>query len=271
MPNLLNEIVSSKKLEVERRKAVLGLEELKQTIAPADGLFLHALQKPGLKIIAELKPKSPSAGTLCTDFRVDEIVRVYNQYACAISVLTDEKFFGGGIELLAEVIQQSTLPVLCKDFIIDPYQCYLARSCGAQAVLLIVKILDQKELQQLYDQTSALGMTAVLEIQNEVELEQAMRLSPKPEVVLINNRNLEDFTISFDTTKALAPAIGDRAIVISASGLKSKTDVEELLPFCSTFLIGSTFMRSGDLEGEFKNLTDVCLASPTAPMNRGKN
>ncbi len=259
MPNMLDEIISNKKLEIQRRKALLSLDELKQQVTAGDGSFLRAVQKSGLNIIAEIKPRSPSTGNLCTDFRINEIVRIYNKHACALSVLTDEKFFGGNLELLSEVRQQSPLPILCKDFILDPYQCFLARKYGAQAALLIVKILSQEELRILYRQINKLVMTPVIEVQNLSELERAMALIPEPEVILINNRNLEDFKISFDTTKILTQHIKGSATVISASGLQSKTDIEQLLPFCSAFLVGSQFMRSNDLENEFEKLIDIDL------------
>lgn len=161
------------------------------------------------------------------------------------------------------------MPTLCKDFILDPYQCYLARQNGAQAVLLIVKILDQEELEILYKQINDLAMTAVVEVQNKVELERAMALEPQPEVILINNRNLDDFKISFDTTKKLSQFIEDKTTVISASGIQSKSDIEELMPFCTNFLIGSQLMRSENLESEFKELIDIRLSAPVQPSGQG--
>lgn len=265
MGNMLDEIISNKKLDILNRQASLELDELKQKVVAGNGSFLHALQKPGLNIIAEIKPKSPSAGTLRDDLNVNEIVRVYSKYACAISVLTDEKFFGGSLELLSEVSKLSPLPTLCKDFILDPYQCYLARHHGAQAVLLIVKILDQEKLEALYKQINELAMTAIVEVQNKIELERALALEPKPQVILINNRNLEDFKINFDTTKELTSIIRGRTTIISASGLQSKSDIEGLIPFCSNFLVGSHFMRSDNLENQFKELIDIMPPLSSAP------
>ena len=255
MPNSLNEIIAYKQQEIEKRKSSFPLVQLKHNVSSGNGSFLRALQKPELKIIAELKPKSPSAGILNSDFKVDELIRTYDQYACAISVLTEDKFFGGSIELLAEVVKRSSLPVLCKDFVLDPYQCYLARNSGAQAILLIVKILSDKQLQELYKQTNELGMTAVLEVQNEAELQRILGLQPAPQVILVNNRNLEDFSIDLNTTKLLAPLVPNQTVVISASGLQSKSDIIQLLPYCSTFLVGTLFMRSDNPEREFKDLT----------------
>ena len=253
MSNILNEIVAHKKKEVEQSKSIFPLSSLRAS--NGKGSFLQALQNPGLNIIAELKPKSPSAGTLRNDFKIEQILPVYNKYACALSVLTDSKYFDGSFELLSAVTKQSPLPTLCKDFIIDPYQCHLARSCGAEAVLLIMKILDDKQLKDLYAQIKDLGMTAVVEIQNEAELKRAYNMLP--EIILINNRNLEDFSIDLSTTKKLVPLISKQTITISASGLESKQDIEKLRPFCTNFLVGSLFMRSSNLEKDFQDLIGV--------------
>ncbi len=269
MPNSLNEIISAKKLDIEKRKSVLPLDKLKLIVTPGDGSFLHALQKPGLKIVAEIKPKSPSAGILNNNPNVDEIIRTYDQYASAISVLTDEQFFGSSVELLTAVTRKSKLPVLYKDFVLDPYQCFLARNAGAQAILLIAKILSDDQMQQLYEQTNALGMTAVVEVQNEAELKRIRRIQPTPEIILINNRNLEDFSINLNTTKLLAPLVPTETVAISASGLQSKLDIADLLPFCSTFLVGTLFMRSNDPAREFKDFIDACRSlSPS--ITRGE-
>ena len=259
MHNMLNEIIIHKKLEIESRKKAFPLDSFKGTIDMGDGSFLQSLQKSGLKIIAEIKPRSPSAGILRNDFHLDQILPVYNKYATALSVLTDSKYFSGSFELLSVVSRRSTLPTLCKDFILDPYQCYLARNSGAQAVLLIVKILSDEELEQLYLQINELGMTAILEVQNEIELERLHALNLQAEVILINNRNLEDFTINLDTTKRLVPLISNQTVVISASGIESKGDIENLRPFCANFLVGSLFMRSPDPEKEFQSLIDITL------------
>jgi indole-3-glycerol phosphate synthase len=147
------------------------------------------------------------------------------------------------------------LPTLCKDFVIDPYQCFEARLAGAQAVLLIVKILDDPLLDELYKIIVALGMTAVVEVQSENELSRALAL--QPQVILINNRNLETFAIDFQTTKTLAPKISKEVITISASGISHARDIEELLPYCSNFLIGSSLMVAADLSEKLRELTSA--------------
>ena len=259
MHNMLNEIIAHKKLEIESRKAAFPLDSFKSIIGVGNGSFLQNLQGQRIKIIAEIKPRSPSAGILRDNFRLDEILPVYNKYASAISVLTDFKYFSGSFELLSTIAQRTALPTLCKDFILDPYQCYLARYSGAQAVLLIAKILSDKDLVQLYSQILELGMTAVLEIQNEIELERLHLLDLQPEVILINNRNLENFTVNLDTTKILAPLIAHHTVVISASGIESKEDIDNLRPFCTNFLVGSLFMRSSDPQKEFANLIELVV------------
>jgi len=259
MHNILNEIISHKKSEIAQSKIAFPQESL--TIRSCDNLFLQSLTKQQINIIAEIKPKSPSAGVLSENFQLDAILPVYDKYASALSVLTDTKFFAGSFDLLQEVSKKSNLPTLCKDFILDPYQCYLARHCGAQAVLLIIKILSDEEILHLYFQIKSLGMTVVMEIQNEAELERINKLCLEKEVILINNRNLEDFTINLDTTRRLAPDISDASVIVSASGIESKNDLETLIPYCSNFLIGSMFMRSVDPETEFKKLIDVKMPS----------
>ena len=251
---MLSEIITYKKSEVERSKTDKPLDNLKFSLG--NSLFLKALQNPGLNIIAEIKPKSPSAGILDDNFNLDKILTIYNKYAKALSVLTDVKYFAGSFDLLAQASQKSNLPTLCKDFIIDPYQCYLARSCGAEAVLLIVKILKDKELIDLYSQIKELGMTPIVEIQNEVELDRIDSLDLKPEIILINNRNLENFTIDLETTKKLAILIPEQTIVISGSGIESKQDLQDLSTYCTNFLVGSLFMRSPNPEKEFQELTE---------------
>jgi indole-3-glycerol phosphate synthase len=259
MHNILNEIISHKKSEIAQIKAALPQHSL--TIRPCENVFVQSLIKHRINIIAEIKPKSPSAGILSKNFQLEAILPAYEKYASALSVLTDTKYFAGSFDLLEKVSEKTNLPTLCKDFILDPYQCYMARHCGAQAVLLIVKILSDEELMNLHFQIKSLGMTVVMEIQNEIELERINKLALKKEIILINNRNLEDFTINLDTTKQLAPQISDAAAIVSASGIESKKDLEKLIPFCTNFLIGSMFMRSADPETEFKKLIDVKLPS----------
>lgn len=250
MTNILSEIVANKRLELA------GLfPEPPDAPPPGDGSFLSALSSEGLKFIAEIKPSSPSAGVIRAEVKLPEILEAYNQFASAISVLTDAKYFGGSLELLSEVSRNSPRPTLCKDFIVSERQVRDARRAGAQAVLLIVKILSDEELAALHKAILDFGMTPLVEIQNDEELDRALRVSPR--AFLINNRNLETFEITFDTTKQLVPRIPSNIVVISASGIENRADVEELLPFCSKFLVGTSLMKSGDIGGQFRALLDL--------------
>jgi indole-3-glycerol phosphate synthase len=256
----LAEIVAHKREEIAQQKGVVASDSLFKNISIGHHGFRRALSTPGLHLIAEIKPMSPSAGILREDLQLDAIVKSYDDHATAISVLTDERFFGGSFELLAHVKSISSLPVLCKDFILDRYQCLRARSVGADAVLLVVKILDDGSLADLYSQIVDLGMTPVVEIQNETELERAMML--QPDVIVINNRNLDTFQIDLSTTIRLAPKLPRQTIVIAASGVKSRTDIEKLLPFCSKFLVGTVLMEASSIDDKLKELNGkACLPS----------
>lgn len=247
MTKILSEIVENKRLELSSLPP-----EPPEAPSPGDGSFLAALAADGLKFIAEIKPSSPSAGVIRAEVKLPEILEFYNQYASAISVLTDQKYFGGSLELLSEVSRNSPRPTLCKDFIVSERQVRDARRAGAQAVLLIVKILSDEELVTLHAAILALGMTPLVEIQNDEELDRALKITPQ--ALLINNRNLETFEITFDTTKQLIPRIPSNIVVISASGIERRADVEELLPFCTKFLVGTSLMKSGDIGGQFRAL-----------------
>ena len=260
MPAILTEIVANKKEELKIRKSKAPLSGIEKLVTAGNGSFASALRGNDLKLICELKPKSPSAGVLQASPDIGKILSQYNKYASAISVLTDEKYFGGSLQLLTEVVNQSKRPVLCKDFIVDIYQCFEARQAGAQAVLLIVKILEDQLLSDLHQTIVSLGMTAVVEVQNKSELDRALRLMP--EVILINNRNLETFDIEFGTTIELAPQIPDNIIRIAASGVSEKSDIERLIHCCPNFLVGSSLMSAPDLGTKLEELAsaETCLA-----------
>ncbi len=252
MPGILDEIVDNKRAEIAERKTLRSQSAFTANLQAGDGSFLSSLSSPGLKLITEVKPSSPSAGTLREHVNIDEVLSSYNRYASAISVLTDKKYFGGSLELLGQIAKQSPHPVLCKDFIIDACQVYEARAFGAQAVLLIAKILSDDQLKELHNVTTELKMTAVVEVQTEDELSRALVVSPQ--VLLINNRNLTTFEIDLETTRRLTPHIPPSAIAVSASGIRDRQDIKSLLPCCTRFLIGSTLMRSSDIDSKLREL-----------------
>ncbi|MDR3613408.1 MAG: indole-3-glycerol phosphate synthase TrpC [Candidatus Obscuribacterales bacterium] len=252
MPNILAEIVANKRLEIEERKKLRSVSDLTMNLDLADEGFKRSLSGDGLKLIAEIKPASPSAGVLQAAPDTKKIVEVYDQYADSISVLTDKKYFSGSLDLLSEVKTISQRPLLCKDFILDEYQVIEARKFGADAVLLIVKILDPATLRTLTKAARALGMTALIEIQDEDELFTA--LTVRPDIILINNRNLDTMKIDLSTTVRLAPLIPKDIICVSASGLTSRADLDSLMQYCNRFLIGSVLMKSADMTGKLKEL-----------------
>ena len=247
MPNILTDIVRQKGQEVSDRKAKLPGSMLERGIevyrSPS---FEEALRKNFQTYILEIKPASPSGGvfheTLHDVDNLRHLLSCYHEFASALSVLTDTTFFQGSFELLTSVVHNTTLPVLCKDFIFDPYQVYEARKAGASAILLIVKILTDTNLIQLSTLAKSLGMTPVIEIQNQEELNRA--LIADPTVLLINNRNLDTMAVSLETTLKLAPLIPEGVLRISASGIESREDINRLSAVCSSFLIGSAFMRA---------------------------
>jgi indole-3-glycerol phosphate synthase len=248
---MLNKIMAHKAEEVAARKKQRPLVDLERQMEKAQpGLLEAAFLSPNKpRIMLELKPASPSAGVLKNSLNdVSELlplVRLYVKYGVAISVLTDEKYFGGSLDLLRqvknEVKNQVQLPLLRKDFILDPYQVAEARLAGADAVLLIVKALSDLHLQELTAAIREWGMTPLIEIQDEHELERA--LTVKPTILLINNRDLQTLQMDMTTTSRLAPLVPDGILRVSASGIESRADIDRLQPVCDGFLVGSLLMR----------------------------
>jgi indole-3-glycerol phosphate synthase len=242
---VLDEIVANKAQELIARKQQRPLAQFEKDVkmlapgAPMEAAFLNS--KPPVKCILEIKPSSPSAGVLTQTLDLDNILAAYAKFGVGISVLTDQKYFGGSLELLSKVAECVPLPVLCKDFIIDPYQVMEARQAGAHAVLLIVKALNDPQLLALYRLIKQLGMTPLVEIQDEQELSRALALEPS--ILLINNRNLQTLDIDLATTERLAPKVPAGILKISASGIENRRDIDRLKAYCDGFLIGSLLMR----------------------------
>ena len=197
----------------------------------------------GVHLICELKPKSPSLGVLQASPDVPAIIADYNQVASAISVLTDTTFFGGSFDLLTEVKALTPLPVLCKDFIVDPYQVLVAVACGADAVLLIMKAIpDDIQYVTLFETIRSYGLTPVVEVQNEAELNRALLVHPS--VILINNRNLDTLTMAPETVETLAPLVPQDCVIIAASGLKIRQQVVACGAVAGACLVGSHLMQT---------------------------
>lgn len=251
-PDILQKILRRKVEEVIERTAQLSLAELQrrvEAVAPARG-FVRAMEERigqgRAAVIAEVKKASPSKGLLREDFQPAEIARSYeNGGAACLSVLTDADFFQGSEEYLKQVRSACQLPVLRKDFIIDPYQVYEARVIGADCILLIVAALGDVMLLELSQLASRLGMDVLVEVHNARELERALDLSLK--LIGINNRNLRTFDTSLQTTLDLLARIPDDRIVVTESGIHSVEDVRLMRDHnVNAFLVGEAFMRAPD-------------------------
>ncbi|WP_025674645.1 bifunctional indole-3-glycerol-phosphate synthase TrpC/phosphoribosylanthranilate isomerase TrpF [Salinivibrio socompensis] len=242
---ILGRIVDDKKRWVAARKQAQPLDSFVDQLTPSDRDFRAALAAPGSQFILECKKASPSKGVIREDFDPANIARAYKPFAAAISVLTDEDYFQGRFDFLPIVREQVDAPVLCKDFIIDPYQVYLARHYQADAILLMLSVLDDAEYRELAELAESLKLGVLTEVSTDDELARANALGAV--VIGINNRNLRDLSIDRDRTKRLAPQVGEKAIVISESGIDSHRHVRDLAHHADGFLIGSALMAEPDL------------------------
>lgn len=252
MQTVLAKIVADKAIWVEARKQQQPLETFQQDVQPSTRHFYDALQGARTAFILECKKASPSKGVIRDDFDPARISNVYKHYASAISVLTDEKYFQGSFDFLPLVSQVAPQPILCKDFIIDPYQIYLARHYQADACLLMLSVLDDEQYRQLAAVAHSLKMGVLTEVSNEEELERAIALGAK--VVGINNRDLRDLSIDLNRTRQLAPKLGHGVTVISESGINTYGQVRELSHFANGFLIGSALMAYDDLNAAVRRV-----------------
>lgn len=260
MKSVLREIVEHKRGEVAVREVARPLASFENEVTRADNSFISSFaRRDCANIIAEVKPRSPSMGSASSSFDLASVLATYNKYARAISVLTDEKYFGGSIALLSEVKKHSSLPVLCKDFIISRYQVLEARATQADAILLIVKSLADEELVELYSQCVDLGMTAVVEVQNEAEVERALKVNPQ--LILVNNRNLDSLEIDLATSEKLMPLIPDSIVKVVASGIESANDIKRLANVSNNFLIGSSLMKSENIDEKLHELATALSPS----------
>ncbi len=261
---ILDEIIAHKREEVARLKQLWPLAALKAEAASVPPLrdFLAALETPPgekrrVKLIAEVKKASPSKGLLCPNFDPVALAHTYEANgAAAISVLTDEHFFQGSLDDLRAVRQAVALPVLRKDFIIDLYQVYESRAAGADAILLIVAALDDAALHNLYALTRYLGMTALIEVHNEEELKRARALRPR--LIGVNNRNLQTFEVTLDTTAALRLRIPHHIRVVSESGIHTPDDVTRLTDMgVDAMLVGESLVTAKDTARQVQMLVNV--------------
>lgn len=245
MQTVLAKIVADKTLWLEARKAQQPLASFQHEITTSDRNFYRALKSSRTAFILECKKASPSKGVIRDDFDLAYIAQVYRRYASVVSVLTDEKYFQGSFDFLSIVSGIVSQPVLCKDFIIDPYQIYLARHYQADACLLMLSVLDDEQYCQLEVVAHSLDMGVLTEVSNEEELARAIALNAR--VVGINNRDLRDLSIDLSRTRQLAPRLPHSVITICESGINTYAQVRELSRFANGFLIGSALMSESDL------------------------
>jgi indole-3-glycerol phosphate synthase len=268
IPDILQQIVQTKKLELAAAKSKTPLDSLKKQAAdalPPRNFFAALTKEPDglVNIIAEIKKSSPSAGTMKEDFDPVAIAQAYHAAgADALSVLTDEQYFHGKLEYIAQVKAAVPIPVLRKDFIIDPYQVYEARAAGADAILLIAEILTDATIVDLQILAAELKMTALIEVH---EMDSLLRVRsiigiPMRSYALlgINNRDLRTFTVDITNTTRLAELVEDKQILVAESGIKDKADVQRMAAAgVRTLLIGETLMRSPDIGGTLANLKGI--------------
>ena len=253
---MLDKIVTQKREEVEQRKKAVHIACLQERIARQKPSldFAPALKSDHIRIIAEVKQSSPSRGMLRPNFDPIELAQIYAEGgAAAISVLTETNYFMGSIEHLAAISKVVQLPLLRKDFIFDPYQVYESRAYGADALLLIAAILSQRQLKELVSLSHSLGLRCLVEVHNEGEVERAV-LS-EAEIIGINNRDLNTFAVDINTTRRLRPLIPKEKIVVSESGIRSRSDMEKLRKWrVDAALVGEALVTAGDVMAKMREL-----------------
>jgi len=248
MSDILEEIAAYARIRVEEKKKTKPLSVLKNEIQNAayDFPFEKALKKEDMNVIAECKKASPSKGLISPDFPYLSQAQSYEAAgAAAISVLTETKWFLGKDEYLKEIAQSVQIPVLRKDFTVDPYMIYEAKVLGASAVLLIVSLLDEKSLEEDLEIADELGLSALVEAHDEEEVKLAY--SSGARIIGVNNRNLRDFTIDFNNSIRLRNLVGDDVIFVAESGIHARADVLKLSAAgIHAVLIGEQLMRAED-------------------------
>ena len=256
---VLQKIVLDKAQWVKAKETEFPLSQFKQNVQKSDRSFYSALakgthQKPAY--ILECKKASPSKGLIRAEFNLEDIANVYKHYASAVSVLTDEKYFQGNFEFLPLVRDIVSQPVLCKDFMISEYQVYLARYYQADAILLMLSVVNDETYRVLADLAHSLGMGVLTETSNEEEFERALALGAK--IIGVNNRNLHDLTVDLNRVVELTEKYADRipadVRIISESGIYNHKQIRQLQKVAHGFLIGSSLMDNQDLNNAVRSV-----------------
>ncbi|WP_051202183.1 bifunctional indole-3-glycerol-phosphate synthase TrpC/phosphoribosylanthranilate isomerase TrpF [Ferrimonas senticii] len=242
---VLDKIVASKPAHIEALAEHYG-ELLNTRAAPSTRSLFDALNQTNAGFILECKKASPSKGLIRAEFNPVAIARSYQTYAAAISVLTDEQFFQGQFEYLKQVAAAVSVPVLCKDFIIDARQLRLARHLGADAALLMLSVLPDALYLELAAEAQILGLDILTEVSNREEMHRAIALGAK--IIGINNRDLRDLSVDLTTTEALAPLVPNGTLLISESGIYHHQQVRQLSPLVNGFLVGSSLTEQANID-----------------------
>ena len=258
MADILQTIATKTKERIEKQKILYPLEELKQACAQLpinqDFPFEQALRKEGLSYICECKKASPSKGLIDEDFNYLQIAKEYEKVgARAISVLTEPEFFLGSDQYLQEIAQEVKIPCLRKDFVVDEYMIYQAKRLGAQAILLIVSLLDTQTLKQYLDIANSLGLSCLVEAHDEAEIKQAIDAGAK--IIGVNNRNLRNFQVNVENTLNLRQAIPKEILMVAESGIQSRSDIALLEKAqIDAVLIGETLKKASDRQAKMAEL-----------------
>ena len=245
--NTLEKIISDKRISIEKFRKLNSIDKLKEAISSYKNYlnFKDKLMTEKISVIAEIKKASPSAGVIIENYKPDEIAKKYHKSgATCLSILTEENHFMGRLEHIKVVKDKVNLPVLCKDFFIDPYQVYQAKSFGADAILIILAAVDEKSANEIYDTAEKLSISTIVEIHTEEEAKKALNF--KNAMIGINNRNLKSLKTDIKTTFNLhANFINHKGPVICESGIKSEKDVEEIIKKTKikNFLIGESLLK----------------------------
>ena len=257
--NVLERIVEQTREDVRRRREAVPLANLERALAgrPEDRPFSEALTLPGVSVIAEHKRRSPSAGTIREGATVEGIVGAYERGgAAALSILTEEANFGGSLDDLRAARGASALPILRKDFVVDPYQVYESAAAGADAILLIVAALEPDALARLHGEARTLDLDVLVEVHDERELDCALEVVDA-DVIGINNRDLTDFSVDVERTFALLADVPAGKTVVSESGFHAREQLDELERIgVDAVLVGETLMRAEDPEAACRALTN---------------
>jgi indole-3-glycerol phosphate synthase len=259
LSDVLSDIVAGVRLDLARRRAGTSDADLRAALADVDPPRdpMPALRAPGSSVIAEVKRRSPSKGDLAAIADPAALARAYaGGGAAAISVLTEERRFGGSLDDLRAVRAAVDVPLLRKDFIVDPYQVVEARAAGADLVLLIVAALDDDALRRLHDQARELGLTVLVEVHDEAETARAVELGA--ELVGVNARNLKTLAVDEDTFGRLAPIVPADRVLVAESGISSPVEVKRYVAEgARAVLVGEALVKDGDPEGAVRAMTGI--------------